>query len=62
MQSTTRNIILAAAGLAPAVSGLLSMEVRYTDNMIDGRYLLDTISALRNCRCVFTELYAAGTS
>lgn len=36
MKGATQNVALVAAGFASTVSGLLSMQVRYTDNMIDG--------------------------
>lgn len=42
MFSTYQKIALVAAGLAPSVSGLIQMQVRYSDNMIDGETSLET--------------------
>lgn len=36
--SAALNLALAAAGLFSTASGLVSMQVRYTDNMVNGMY------------------------
>lgn len=36
MKTTIGHIALGVAGLTSSVAGLIQMEVRYTDNMIDG--------------------------
>lgn len=47
MLSTYHRIALLAAGLAPSVSAIIQMQVRYTDNMIDGMYPLDVMEIIR---------------